>query len=135
MTNNPNLDLETKVIDRFVIKTKGERFTTFIKNDKNRDKFTKALAHFNDLRKDLFEEVKGNEYQFIKDRIKSLGHLKDCYIISENSDLDAKRFDIETALRDTIGQGMGTLIIFGDAEVIYYEGEGPSDRWISKTLS
>jgi hypothetical protein len=127
--NNMEIDIETKVIERFVVKTKRDRYLTFIKSAKNRDKFIKELAHFHDLRSDLFEEVRNDKRSLIKDRIKG---IKDCYLISENSLLDKKRLDIDTALNETIGGGMGTLIIFGDAEIIFYEGEGPNDRWISK---
>ena len=127
-----NIDIETKVIERFIVKTKRDRYLTFIGADKTRKKLTNELAHFRDLRKELFDEVKGNERQIIKDRIKGLGKLNDCYLISESSDLDQKRLDIDTALSEVIGYGMGTIIVFGDAEIIYYEAEGPSDRWISK---
>ena len=129
-----SLDIEKKVIERFVVKTKRDRYLTFINNDKTRDKFTKELAHFRDLRQDQFEELKSDERKKIKDRIKSLGNIKDCYLISESSKIDKKRLDIDSALNEIIGYGMGTLIVFGDAEIVYYEGEGPCDRWISKPI-
>ena len=129
-------DLETKVIKRFIIKTKKDRYLGFISNAKTRNKFTNSLAHFSqDLRKELFNEIKGDERKVILDSIKTLGNLKDCYLISENIELDQKRLDIETALNITIGYGMGTLIVFGDARIVYYEAEGPSDRWISKLVT
>jgi hypothetical protein len=131
---NMSIELETLVIERFIVKTKHNRYLTFIKSDKIRYKFTLELAHFRDLRQELFDEIKGNERKIIKDRIKSLGNINDCYLISENSELDRKRLDIDTALNDTIGNGMGTLIVFGNAEIVFYEGEGPSDRWISKSI-
>ncbi len=130
-----NLDLEAKIIECFINKAKKDRYLTFIKSDKSRVKFTKELAHFHDFRFDLFEEVKGDVYQIILSRVNHLKRITDCYLISESSILDQKRFDINTALRETIGNGMGTLIVFGDAEIVYYEGEGPSDRYISKSKS
>ncbi len=129
-----SLEIEAKVIERFVLKPKRERYLTFIKSDKTRNKFTKELAHFRDLRQEQFEEVKSDERKIIKDRIKSLGNIKDCYLISESSKHDKKRVDLESALNEIIGYGMGTLIVFGDAEIVFYEGEGPSDRWISKPI-
>lgn len=129
-----SLDLETIVIERFIVKTKRDRYLTFIKSDKTRYKFTLSLAHFRDLRQERFDEVKSDERKIIKDRIKSLGSINDCYLISENSKLDGKRLGIDTALNNTIGNGMGTLIVFGNAEVVFYEGEGPSNRWISKPI-
>jgi hypothetical protein len=129
-----SLDIETKVIERFIVKTKQDRYLTFIKSDKTRDKFISELAHFRNFRQERFDEIKSDESKIIKDRIKSLGNVKDCYLISENSALDKKRLDIDTALNKTIGYSMGTLIVFGDAEIVYYEAEGPSGRWISKLI-
>jgi hypothetical protein len=132
MTTNINLDIEAKVIERFVIKTKKDRYLTFIKNDKTRQKFIKELHHMNFLQRDLFEKIDGNEFDVIKERIKSLRTLKDCYLISENPRLDKKRLDIDTALRETIGSDCGTLIVFGDAEIVYSEAEGFNNRLISR---
>jgi hypothetical protein len=106
----------------------------FCKSQKTRTKFTKELSHFRDFRQDQFEEVRNDERKIIRDRIKSLSNKKDCYLISESFKLDKQRLDIDSALNEIIGQGIGTLIVFGDAEIVYYEGEGPSDRWISKPI-
>ncbi len=65
-----NVDIEAKVIQRFVIKTKQDRYLTFIKSEKTRPKFINDLSHINFLREDLFDKVEGNEYEFIKQRIK-----------------------------------------------------------------
>jgi hypothetical protein len=133
-TINPYLDIETKVIKRFIIKDKQDRYLQFIKDDRLRQNFTNELAHFLDLKYDLFEEVKGDERAFIKNRIKSLPKIKDCYLISEDTALDQQLIDVDTALSKIIGFGMGALLVFGDADLIYYESEGPSDRWITKTV-
>jgi hypothetical protein len=132
MTNN--IDIESKVIERFLIKSKQNRYLTFIKNEKTRLKFINDLSHINFLRKDLFDKVEGNEYDFIKQRIKLLGNLKDCYVISENQRIDKKQLDIDIALRETIGADQGTLLVFGDAEILYSEAEGLNNRWISKPI-
>jgi hypothetical protein len=130
-----DINLESKVIKRFIIKSKRDRFLSFISSDKNRDKFTFELAHLKDLDFKLFEEVKGDERKMIKDKIKVLPKLTDCYLISEDKELDRKRLTVDQALRETIGHGMGTLVVFGDAEIVFYEGEGPSNRWISKRVT
>ena len=129
-----NIDIESKVIERFVIKTKRERYLTFIKSEKTRPRFINDLSHINFLREDLFDKVEGNEFEFIKQRIKLLGNLKDCYVISENQLIDKKRLDIDTALTEIIGADLGTLIVFGDAEILYSEAEGFNNRWISKRM-
>lgn len=128
------LDLETKVIERFILKEKRDRYLSFIKKRETRKKFIKDLSHINFLNEELFEKVDGNEYEIIKARIKKLGSLSDCYVISENQNIDCRRLDIDTALKETIGADTGTLLVFGDAQIVYAEAEGFKNRWISKQL-
>src|SRR5688572_11914235 len=118
------LELEEKVIARFIVKSKRDRYLSFVRKESTRSKFIRDLSHFNFLDKDLFDKVVGNEYDFIKQRIHKLGNLKDCYIISENSRIDAKRLDINSALSETIGADIGTMLVFGNAEIVYAEAEG-----------
>ena len=59
-------DLETKVIKRFVVKTKQERFLNFVRNEKLRQRFIRELYNMNFLELELFEKVEKNEYEFIK---------------------------------------------------------------------
>ena len=57
---------------------------------------------------------------------------KTCYVISENKEIDTKTLDIELAISKTIGYGMGTILVFGNADTIYYECETMNTRYISK---
>lgn len=124
--------IEKKVIERFIIKAKRDRYYVLINSDKSRKKFTLELAHFRNFQYELFDECKGDERKIILDRIKRLGKIKDCYIISESSEYDKKWLDIDIALNSIIGCDMGTIIVFGDADIIYYEPEGLGERLISK---
>jgi len=57
--------------------------------------------------------------------------LDTCYVISENTRIDRRTMVLKEALQETIGYGMGTLLVFGAAEMVCYEGEEINDRWIS----
>ena len=127
-----DIELESKVIQRFIIPNKQERYLSFIKKEKTRDKFVKELAHFSSQLYD-FKEIKGNDWKLIEVALANLGNPPDCYVISEDNEFDGKRLSIKEALK-VIGNGMGSLLVFGDANQVYYEGEGPSDRWISKKI-
>lgn len=61
-------------------------------------------------------------------------NINDCYIISDNYRIDKKTIDVQTALEETIGTDCGTLLVFGNAEIIYAEAEGFNSRWISKQI-
>lgn len=43
-----------------------------------------------------------------------------------------KTLNIHFALDETVGYGMATILVFGDADIVYYEGENASERLISK---
>ncbi len=56
-----------------------------------------------------------------------------CYIISENIELDTKRLDISQAIDATLGYDMGTILVFGDADIILYQGEEIKSSYMSKS--
>jgi hypothetical protein len=128
-----NIPLEIKVIEKFVIKDKQERYIQFVSSGKNRKKLLNDLPHFGFFNWQLLEEVEGTETQVIHERLKQIrGNKSNCYIICENSDLDQKQLSINDALGRTINSDQATILVFGDAELIYYEGEPPKNRFISK---
>jgi len=54
------------------------------------------------------------------------GHDK--YQFMEHNRIDGQYLDVERAIKETIGYGMGTLLVFGSVEIVYYEGEERNDR-------
>ena len=130
-----NIHLEIKVIKRFVDKAKQDRYTQFVASLKNRHKFISDLSHFNFFQWDLFEAVKGNEEQAILQALQKNGVAdKTCYVISENTHIDTKTLDAREAISETVGHGMGTILVFGDAEIIYFESETMNTRFISRKV-
>jgi hypothetical protein len=71
-----NIDIEIKVIKRFIINKKQDRYLSFIQKAKTRRKFTQELAHFSSQLRD-FEEIKGNERKVIVDTVAGLGDPTD----------------------------------------------------------
>ena len=124
-----DIGLETKTILKFVIKDKRERYCSFISKDKTRIKFIHKLAHFSDFDWKKIRSIESHERQSIFKELESLGNFKDCYV-----KIDGKRVNVELVLDISLGEGMGTILVFGEAEAIFHEGEVPNDRWISKIL-
>lgn len=130
-----NVELEIKLIKKFVDEKKQDRYLQFISTPKNRQKFISDLPHFNYFKWDLFEELVGNESQIILTTLrKNKVPDKNCYVISENTELDTKTLDTTKAIQDIIGCGMGTILVFGNADIIFYEGESMKSRYISKLV-
>ena len=128
-----NIDLEIKVIKKFVDKLKQDRYIQFISSPKNRQKFIADLSHFNFLQWDKFDKVNGNETEIIVTTLQKRKVLDTtCYVISENKEIDTKILGIKSAINETVGYGMGTILVFGNADIIYYECETMNTRYISK---
>ncbi|MEO5945738.1 MAG: hypothetical protein ABIP79_02905 [Chitinophagaceae bacterium] len=128
-----NIELEIKVIRKFIDKAKQDRYIQFVSTPKNRHKFINDISHFNFLQWNKFDEVRGNEEQIILTTLqKNKVADKTCYVISENNGIDTKTLDTKDAISETVGYGMGTILVFGDADIIYYECETMNTRYISK---
>lgn len=131
-----NIELEIKVIKKFINKDKQDRYIQFVSLQKNRQKFISDLSHFNFLKWDLFDDVNGNEENIIIGALqKNHVDYKSCYVISENVDIDTKTLEVKEAIKETIGFGMGTILVFGNAEMIFYECETMNTRFISKRIN
>ena len=123
-------ELEILTINRYFRKDKAKRYVGFVLEPALRPKFVASLAHLKDLDFEKFRKLESNEASDILDTVKK-AKLNGCYVISENKRIDRQYLDIEVAIRETIGYGMGTLLVFGSGEVVYYEGEEMKGRWIS----
>ena len=119
-------------INKFVIKDKQERYLSFLSKDKTRKKFTSGLYHFKDFNWKLFRQITGSEdeRETILAKVNSRKNISTCYVISVNSEFDGKLIPIAEAIKNVVGQE-GTILVFGDAEIVYYEGEAPSNRYIN----
>ena len=126
-------ELEILTINRFFKEGKGKRYVDFVLKAASRQKFISSLAHLKDLNFEKFHKVGQNETDQILEKVKKQ-KLDSCYVISENKRIDGQFLDVARAIKETIGYGMGTLLVFGTAEIVYYEGEEMNDRWISHTI-
>jgi hypothetical protein len=127
-----NTQLEIEVLEKFVRKEKQSRYKQFISSDKNRRKFVRELSHFKDFKLEMFEEIKDNQGDIILRQLKLIkGDRNNCYVISENAVIDQKQLSIEEAI-SFLDSDLATILVFGKAEMIYYEGESPNNKFISK---
>jgi hypothetical protein len=127
-----NNQIEQLLIKKFVIKDKQERYLNFLSKEKTRKKFTSELYHFRDFKWNLFREIPSSESESntIVTKVKSIKNISSCYVVSVNSEFDGKVISLEEAVENVVGEE-GTILIFGEAEIIYYEGEAPIRRYVS----
>ena len=130
-----NIDLELKVIKRFVDDRRQERYLQFIAQPKNRQKFINELPHFRDFKWSLFEEVNKDEQQFLFLLLQKYKLTdKNCYIISFDPEIDTATMEVRQAIEEVVNYNMGTILVFGDAEFIFYGGEELKSRYVSKLI-
>jgi hypothetical protein len=124
-----NTDLETKLIQKFFRKEKQERYIRFAASTKNRHKLLRELYHLRDLNWDLFNEIPVFDVRLLDgDDLK-----QSCYAISTNEKTDQTTIPA-TDLDLITDSGYAMILVFGDAEQVYYEGEPPHNRYLSKRL-
>ena len=123
---------EQAMINKFVIKDKQERFLGFIAKDKSRRKFIDELYHFKYFNWNLFREIPGseNERDAIFAKVNGKKSIKSCRVVSANSEFDGKTLSVDEAIKNAVGEE-ATILIFGNAEVVYYEAEPFDGRYIS----
>jgi hypothetical protein len=123
--------LEIEVIVKFVAKDKQSRYIQFVSSEKSRNKFINDLSHFSHFKWELLDELHKDEAKEVEQRLKSLNiSSKECYVISENPEIDQRILPFEKAFEE-IG-GRATILVFGHAKMIYFEGEPPKNKYVSK---
>jgi hypothetical protein len=55
-----------------------------------------------------------------------------CCVISENAALDTRTLLLAETLRKVVGWGASTILVFGEAELIFVELDGLRNRYLSK---
>lgn len=128
-----NLELEQKVITRFFESSKRDRYLQFVSSPKNRKKLVAALHRGQFFQANALERVTGIEEHVIQRALSQQGILSSiCYVISDNATLDMQTLPLPEALRKVVGWGAATILVFGEAELIFVELEGLRNRYISK---
>ena len=125
-------ELENTFIQKFVKKDKQERYLAFLTKDKTRSKFTNELHSFKNLNWELFREIPRNESEIavILAKVNDKKNISTCYVIAYRAEFDGKLFSINEAIKDIVGTEE-IIIIFGNADIVYYEGEAPGNRYIT----
>jgi hypothetical protein len=95
---------------------------------KNRQKFIADLHSGLFFLQGVLERVSGIEEQVIRHALIRQGITTSaCYVISENTALHTHT--LHEAQRTVVGWGAGTILVFGDADLIF-----SSAWWLTKTI-
>lgn len=127
-----NPEQEQAVITAFVLPERRERIADLLSSQKRRGDVLKTLGHFRsfDPRWMVPIEPRHQQATSVELLLRRHGAGHTCYVIAENPALDGKELPLGDALRQTVGCGYGTIISCVPGILAYFEGEGPSDRYI-----
>jgi hypothetical protein len=129
---------EAAVIRAFVQRDKQERFLGFLANPKNRKKFTESLSHFR-----WFDQRFAAPLQWKVDQdpkltpwgkhvsgidniyrlLKSKGAGMNCWVMSEDSEIDGREMDLRAALEHVNGRQIGAILSCVPGKLAYFESE------------
>jgi hypothetical protein len=116
---------EEELVKAFILPVRQERYLEFLKTPKRRAKFIDQLAHFKHLNPQFVVSIPGNQRNpaSLLKLLSAKGAGPNCWVISENSEMDGREMDLETALRETIGSQMGTFLSCVPGRLAYFEDE------------
>jgi hypothetical protein len=132
MVRREELDTETMFVGTFIVRSKRERYKSFLGTKKRQKKFVDLLFHFSDFDHDTINRLASHvAYPAqLLDLMQRKGAPADCYVISTTKDLDQRRMGLELALNTVLGWHPGTLIISLPSRLCFYEAEGRGERFL-----
>jgi hypothetical protein len=121
---------EEEVVKAFILPSRRDRYLDFLTTPKKRAKFIAELPHFKHLNLEFALRIPGPQQNVpsLNKLLRAKGAGPTCWVISEDSNLDAQEMDLEKALKKTVGYQMGTIISCIPGKLAYFEDE--EDRYI-----
>jgi hypothetical protein len=123
---------EERLLARFIVRTKRERYVEMISHPKKRQKFLRELAHFKALDPRYFISIPPNQQypEQIAAILTQKGAPRICWVTSEDAELDEKEMPLLQALKEVVGRQMGTFLSCVPGRLAFFEGEEVGARWI-----
>ena len=125
---------EQTMFQAFVVPAKKQRYADLFGTKRGREKIRLSLDHFKDLDPSCCRKMAPGESSTadILRILNNLGAPPNCYVMSSDSQLDARELDLSEALEDVVGRGMGAFISCIPGELAYFEGEERYERYICR---
>lgn len=123
---------EREFIKSFVIPERKSRYLALLESEKGRRKFLNMLDHFHDLdgRFAIQAPDSFSATVEIEQMLKKKNSPDECYVISQNREIDGKRLALSLALEEIVGKGDGSILSCIPGKLAYFEGEEPHERYI-----
>jgi hypothetical protein len=131
-TISPVSDEEAETLGAFIEQPVRRRMLTLLGSPRRRRDLVAMLDHFDSFDQRWRVPLKPSKQtpEQIGADLVSRGAGQECWVMSSNSLLDARRALLGEALDAVVGFGYGTLLISVPGYLAFYEGEGPGRRMI-----
>ncbi|MFI5070796.1 MAG: hypothetical protein ACHP8A_07890 [Terriglobales bacterium] len=116
---------EEALVRAFIPVHRQERFLEIVRKPKKRAKLLAELSHFKALHPKFMVSIPPNQQNpsALAKILRAKGAGSNCYVISENPELDGQETDLDTALKKVVGYQMGTLLSCVPGRLGYFEDE------------
>src|SRR5215471_8695998 len=116
---------EQELVKAFILPVRQERYLEFLSSPQKRPKFVAQLAHFKHLNPKFAFNIRGNQQNpaSLLRLLVGKGAGPKCWVMSEESDLDAREMELAVALEEVVGRQMGTFLSCIPGKLAYFEDE------------
>jgi len=121
---------EEQLVKRFFLSERQERFLEGLANPRKRRKITDEFCHFKSLDWKYAVAIAPAQQnrQGIYKLLKHFGSPDECWVVSDESGLDARTMNLKEVLEEIVGRTFATFLCCIDGKLAYFENE--EGRWI-----
>jgi len=121
---------EEQLVKAFFAKERRERYLEGLANPRKRRKITDTFCHFKHLDPRYIVPIPSFQQNpaDISMLLKKSGAPDECWVVSDESDLDARRMNLKEVLQEIVGRTFATFVCCVDGKLAYFENE--EGRWI-----
>jgi hypothetical protein len=121
---------EEQLIKAFFIRERRERYLEGLANSRKRRKLTDQFCHFKHLDPRYMVSIPSSQQNpdDIFTLLKKSGAGDQCWVVSDESELDGRRMYLKEVLDEIVGRTFATFLCCVDGKLAYFENE--EGRWI-----
>jgi hypothetical protein len=121
---------EEQLVKAFFLKQRQDRYLEKFADPRKRRKLTDQFCHFKHLDPRYVLSIPPSQQNpfGIHGILKHYGAPEECWVVSDESELDARRMRLKEVLEEIIGRTFGTFLCCVDGKLAYFENE--DGRWI-----
>lgn len=116
---------EEQLVKAFFLKERQERYLSGLANPRKRRKLTNEFCHFKHLDHRYAIPIVPSEQNptDIHQLLKHFGAPAECWVLSDELELDSRRMNLKEILAEIVGRTFATFLSCIDGKLGYFENE------------